>query len=163
MAALDHQLCRLRHPQLSSQSLCSTANECCVYWHFNFRMAQLVEGNQCGRNGTRDSTCRQIQAHPCRGICRPGGAVSFGWALQTYTAAYMPYLDAFAMSCAFTAQWMLSRKYIENWLCWIIADMIYIYLWGTQGYYVSVGLFSIFILLATKGWFEWKRSIRAQT
>ena len=88
------------------------------------------------------------------------GSSSSGWALNNYTQAYLPYLDAFAMCCAFTAQWMLSRKYIENWICWIIADIIYVYLWGIQGYYVSVGLFTIFIILAVKGWFEWKGSLR---
>lgn len=88
------------------------------------------------------------------------GALGFGWGLSSYTEAYMPYLDAFAMSCAFTAQWMLSRKYIENWLCWIVADIIYVGLWGAQGYYVSVGLFIIFIVLAIKGWFEWKGLLR---
>ena len=88
------------------------------------------------------------------------GSLGFGWGLSSFTQAYMPYLDAFAMSCAFTAQWMLSRKYIENWLCWIVADIIYTGLWGAQGYYVSVGLFSIFILLALKGWFEWNSLLR---
>lgn len=84
------------------------------------------------------------------------GSFGFGWGLSTYTSGFMPYLDAFAMSCAFTAQWMLSRKYIENWLCWIIADVIYVGLWGIQGYLVSAGLFIGFSILAIKGWFEWK-------
>lgn len=88
--------------------------------------------------------------------------VVLGWTLNAYTEAYLPYLDAFATSCAITAQWMLSRKYIENWICWICADSIYIYLWGVQGYYVSVGLFVIFIGLAIKGWFEWRALIRAR-
>ena len=96
----------------------------------------------------------------CFILCGAGG---FGWALSNYTQAYMPYLDAFAMCCAFTAQWMLSRKYIENWLCWVVADIIYVGLWGAQGYYVSVGLFGIFIFLAIKGWFEWKGLIRQRS
>ena len=87
------------------------------------------------------------------------GALLFGWGLSTYTEAFMPYIDAFAMSCAFAAQWMLSRKHLENWLCWVVADVIYVGLWAAQGYYVSVGLFAIFIILAIKGWFEWKRLI----
>ncbi len=88
--------------------------------------------------------------------------VTLGWVLNTYTEAFLPYLDAFATSCAFTAQWMLSRKYIENWICWICADTVYIYLWGLQGYYVSVGLFTIFIILAIKGWIEWRHTIRTR-
>ena len=89
------------------------------------------------------------------------GSGALGWALDNYTEAYLPYIDAFATSCAFSAQWMLSQKYIENWLFWIVADIIYICLWGAQGYYVSVGLFGIFIFLAIKGWFEWKQTIKA--
>lgn len=91
------------------------------------------------------------------------GAGALGWALDTYTEAYLPYIDAFATCCAFTAQWMLSQKYVENWLFWIIADIIYVGLWGVQGYYVSVGLFSIFIFLAIKGWIEWRGMIKTNS
>ena len=84
------------------------------------------------------------------------GAIGFGWALDQYTEAFLPYVDAFAMCSAFTAQWMLSRKFVENWLFWTVANTIYIGLWAAQGYYVTVGLFSIFIFLAIKGWIEWR-------
>jgi|ETNmetMinimDraft_22_1059887.scaffolds.fasta_scaffold109426_2 nicotinamide mononucleotide transporter len=88
------------------------------------------------------------------------GTSGFGWALDTFTLAFMPYLDALAMTCAFTAQWMLSRKYVENWLCWIVADLIYVGLWSAQGYLVSAGLFTLFIGLATRGWWEWQRQLK---
>lgn len=106
-----------------------------------------------------------IQHTPKAHLLRALGFVAaftliLGWILTRYSDAYLPYLDAFATSCAFTAQWMLSRKYIENWLCWILADCIYIYLWSAQGFYVSAVLFMMFILLAIKGWIEWKRIIR---
>jgi nicotinamide mononucleotide transporter len=91
-----------------------------------------------------------------------GFSLFLGGILDHYSNAYLPYLDAFATSCAFAAQWMLSRKYIENWICWIIADCIFIGLWAAQGYYVSAVLFLIFILLATRGWLEWKSTIREQ-
>jgi nicotinamide mononucleotide transporter len=85
-----------------------------------------------------------------------------GGLLDRYSGAYLPYLDAFATSCAFTAQWMLSRKYIENWLCWIVADSIFIGLWAAQGYYVSATLFLMFIGLAIKGWLDWNATLRAK-
>ncbi|ADE55332.1 nicotinamide riboside transporter PnuC [Coraliomargarita akajimensis] len=91
----------------------------------------------------------------------PFGAILFGSALHFLTPdAYFPYFDALAMSSAFTAQWMLSKKYIENWLCWIIADIIYVVLWSSQGYWLSAGLFTAFIVLATRGWFEWRTRLR---
>ncbi|MGC6425070.1 MAG: nicotinamide riboside transporter PnuC [Lentimonas sp.] len=114
----------------------------------------------------KDKPERSIQHVPKNKLAAAAGFIIFGaaglgWLLDTKTEAFLPYLDAFATCCAFTAQWMLSQKYIENWLCWIIADIIYVGLWGAQGYYVSVGLFTIFIVLAIKGWFEWRQSIRA--
>ena len=73
--------------------------------------------------------------------------------------ARLPYLDAFATSSAFTAQWMLSRKYVENWLFWIISDCIYISFFFNDKIWPSVILFSIFIILACKGWRDWKQLI----
>ncbi|MEC8405386.1 MAG: nicotinamide riboside transporter PnuC [Verrucomicrobiota bacterium] len=89
------------------------------------------------------------------------GTIGFGGALYYFTSAYMPYLDAFALCNAFTAQWMLSRKYVENWLFWILADIIYLGLWWAQGYLISAILFTIFISLAIRGWLEWRRQMKA--
>lgn len=86
-----------------------------------------------------------------------------GGLLDRYSEAFLPYLDAFATSCAFVAQWMLSRKYIENWIFWIAADCIFVGLWFTQGYYVSAALFIMFIVLAIKGWQTWIRVIRTHS
>jgi nicotinamide mononucleotide transporter len=117
------------------------------------------------KSSQREDSVIHIQHTPKAHFLRVLGLVAtftfiIGWVLTQYTNAYLPYLDAFATSCAFTAQWMLSRKYIENWLCWILADCVYVYLWSAQGFYVSAALFIMFILLAIKGWFEWKRTIK---
>ncbi len=70
--------------------------------------------------------------------------------------ARLPYLDAFAACCGFTAQWMLGRKHIETWIFWIIADVIYLGLFLTTQNWPTVILFTIFIVLAIRGWVEWK-------
>ena len=81
-------------------------------------------------------------------------------ALLTKTGeARLPYMDAFATSCAFTAQWLLSRKHIENWIFWIISDFIYIGFFLNDKIWPSVLLFGIFIVLAVKGWRDWKQSM----
>ena len=86
-----------------------------------------------------------------------------GTLLHYFSEAYLPFLDAFATSCAFVAQWMLSRKYIENWIFWIVADCIFVGLWAAQGYYVSATLFVMFIALATKGWREWNTTLHRES
>jgi len=69
----------------------------------------------------------------------------------------LPYLDAFATVISFVAQWMLSRKYVENWIAWIMADVAFTLLWGLQGYWVTVLMFAVFTGLAISGWWTWKK------
>jgi nicotinamide mononucleotide transporter len=90
------------------------------------------------------------------------GTLAIGKTLQITGEAYMPYLDAFATCCGFIAQWMLSRKHVETWALWIVTDIIYIGLLGSQGSWSSVVLFSIFILLAIKGGRDWLKLLAAK-
>lgn len=85
--------------------------------------------------------------------------LAIGLLLSQMNAARLPFVDAFAVSNAVIAQWMLSRKYIENWLFWIISDIVYISLFINDKLWPSVLLFGVFILLASKGWCDWQRSI----
>lgn len=82
-----------------------------------------------------------------------------GTVLSRYTEGAFPYFDAFATSLSILAQWMLSRKYIENWIAWIIADTAFIVLWGIQGYWVAVGMFTVFTVLAAIGFFSWRKEL----
>ncbi|HAV14172.1 MAG TPA: hypothetical protein DCX06_11875 [Opitutae bacterium] len=84
------------------------------------------------------------------------GSILIGWLLSNTGEARFPYIDAFATCCAFTAQWMLSKKYIENWLFWILADVVYTCFFYIDRIWPSVILFTVFIFLAIKGWREWK-------
>jgi len=87
------------------------------------------------------------------------GTAGFGSLLSSYTDSAHAYLDGFATVCAFVAQWMLARKYIETWICWVLSDIIFISIFIGQGYWMSVFLFFVFICLALRGWRLWKRTI----
>lgn len=88
------------------------------------------------------------------------GTVVIGWILSKMGAARLPFWDAFAVSNALIAQWMLSRKYIENWIFWILSDLVYITLFLNDRLWPSVILFGAFIILACKGWRDWQKSIQ---
>ena len=85
--------------------------------------------------------------------------VTIGMLLSQMDAARLPYADAFAVSSALVAQWMLSRKHIENWIFWIVSDCVYVSLFINDRLWPSVLLFGVFILLAGKGWHDWQQSI----
>lgn len=84
------------------------------------------------------------------------GTIGIGYLLSTTGEARLPYFDAFATSCAFIAQWMLSRKYIESWFFWIASDLIYLSFFWADRIWPSVILFSVFIILAVKGLRDWR-------
>ncbi len=85
--------------------------------------------------------------------------ITIGMLLSQMDAPRLPYIDAFAVSSALVAQWMLSRKHIENWIFWIASDCVYISLFIKDRLWPSVILFGIFILLACKGWHDWRQSV----
>ncbi|EDY82112.1 nicotinamide mononucleotide transporter PnuC subfamily [Verrucomicrobiia bacterium DG1235] len=87
------------------------------------------------------------------------GTVAVGTLLSRYSEGTAPYLDAFATTLSFLAQWMLGRKYIENWLVWIAADIAFVVLWGSQGYWVAVAMFLVFTVLALVGYASWKKEM----
>jgi len=88
------------------------------------------------------------------------GTLGIGYLLQSLGEASLPYLDAFATSCGFVAQWMLSRKHVENWLCWIISDIIYVCLFAMNNSIPSIILFTVLIGLACKGWRDWNKELQ---
>ena len=84
------------------------------------------------------------------------GTVGIGWLLDSRGSSNLPYFDAFATCCGFVAQWMLSRKQIETWIFWILSDLIYLGIFLQGASWPSVILFTVLIILAIKGWLEWR-------
>jgi nicotinamide mononucleotide transporter len=89
-----------------------------------------------------------------------GGAVAavLGYCFAEYTDNASPYLDATLTSYSLVAQFLMTRKWIENWPIWITVDVVYVYLFIATKHYLTAGLYAAFIVLATMGLLEWKRS-----
>jgi nicotinamide mononucleotide transporter len=51
--------------------------------------------------------------------------------------------------------WMLAHKILENWLYWIVIDSAAVILYWKSGYYVTIILFILYIILAFYGYFKW--------
>jgi len=85
-----------------------------------------------------------------------------GMVFKKYTDASLPYWDATATALSFAAQWMIAKKKIENWLLWIIVNIMYVGIYLYKGLFLYTILFAIYLLLAIMGWREWKKSLAAQ-
>jgi nicotinamide mononucleotide transporter len=87
----------------------------------------------------------------------------FGYYLRHHTDASLPYWDSFTTAGSLVAQYLLMRKRLENWLLWILVDLIYVpVLWHKQLYPTS-GLYALYLGLAVYGYVEWRRALRQQT
>ncbi len=88
----------------------------------------------------------------------------FSWAaiyfvLDRYTDSTVPLGDSFTTALAIVATWMLTRKIIEQWFLWIIANVVSIGLYIYKGLYPTVILYAIYAGMAVYGYFEWKKSM----
>lgn len=81
-----------------------------------------------------------------------------GYLLTAYTPARLPYLDAAVMVFSIFATWMLAQKILQNWLYWMVIDVAAITLYWSTGYYVTIILFTIYVILSGYGYFSWRKS-----
>jgi nicotinamide mononucleotide transporter len=95
-----------------------------------------------------------------------GGALILnivGWlalaAVLRQTDAALPWLDALLTTTSLVAQWMMTRKILENWILWIAVDVVYVPMFISQHLYATAMLYSAFLVLAVMGFVEWRRSV----
>ncbi|MEZ4920708.1 MAG: nicotinamide riboside transporter PnuC [Saprospiraceae bacterium] len=85
------------------------------------------------------------------------GTALIGYLLSIKTDAALPYIDALTTVISLTAQWWMNKKYLGNWVLWIVVDCIYLYQYSFKELYLTTGLYAVFLVLAILGYQEWKR------
>lgn len=85
------------------------------------------------------------------------------WAFLNYwTDSTVPITDSLTNALSIIGLWMLSRKYVEQWLVWIVADAIYVWLYAYKGLPFKATLYSLYIIIAFFGIRKWLRLMREQ-
>jgi nicotinamide mononucleotide transporter len=82
-----------------------------------------------------------------------------GTVLARFTDAALPYVDSATASTSLVAQWMMTRKILENWAVWVAVDVVYIGMFIYKGLYLTTLLYTVFLVLAIMGYVQWKRSL----
>ncbi len=80
-----------------------------------------------------------------------------GWFLAHYTDTDVPWWDAFPTAASVIGQWLLGRKYVENWLAWIVVNVVSVGLFAYKGLWLTVLLYTVFIAMSVVGWRAWLR------
>jgi nicotinamide mononucleotide transporter len=90
------------------------------------------------------------------------GSVVIGLFLHHETDAALPFMDSFLSSTSLVAQWMMTKKLLENWAVWIGVDVLYVGMFIFKGLFLTSALYAVFLALAIKGLIDWRRSMSAQ-
>ncbi|MDR3706203.1 MAG: nicotinamide riboside transporter PnuC [Paludibacteraceae bacterium] len=86
----------------------------------------------------------------------------YAYLLHTYTDSPVVVGDSFTAATAILATYMLSRKYIENWLLFIVSDGVCIGLYIYKGLYITAILFVVYTVMAVWGYFDWRKEMKKQ-
>jgi nicotinamide mononucleotide transporter len=100
-----------------------------------------------------------------------GAAIAYTCLGLAATAAFTPYLrsvgdaspllDALTTVLSVEAQYLMTRKVIEHWLVWMLADIIYIWLYASRSLYLTSALYIIFFAMCVVGLRDWLRDSAA--
>jgi len=88
-----------------------------------------------------------------------GSTVALGWSLANHTDAAVPYWDSATTTMSFAAMWMTARKYIENWIVWLIVDIVATGIYLFKGLEMYALLYCVYIGMAFAGWWAWRQSM----
>lgn len=82
--------------------------------------------------------------------------------LKYATDSTIPIMDSLVGALSVVATWMLTRKKIENWLLWILADAVATGLFAYKQLYPTAILYLIYTVMAFVGYYEWKKNYNLQ-
>jgi len=85
------------------------------------------------------------------------GTALLTWVLATFTDSQVALADAATTSASLVAQYMLNRKWIENWFVWIGVDVAFVALSIATGLWIIAALYALFIVLCVSGLWSWRR------
>lgn len=88
-------------------------------------------------------------------------AIAFGAILAGFTDAAAPWADAPLTAMSLVAQTLQTRKWIENWVVWMMANAGYVALYAALGLWPTAGLYAAFLLLAILGLVQWRKTLVA--
>jgi nicotinamide mononucleotide transporter len=79
--------------------------------------------------------------------------------LKKFTDSTVPQADSFTSAAAFTGMWLMNKKKLENWIWWIITDLVSIPLNFYKHLVFTSFQYLVFLILAILGYIAWRKKI----
>lgn len=113
-----------------------------------------------------DGTERPITRFPLRQLLPVTVVFLAVWAavwafLHYWTNSTVPITDSLTNALSIIGMWMLARKYVEQWVVWIVADAIYVWLYAYKDLPFKAGLYAFYIVVAFFGIRAWIQKMKS--
>jgi len=82
--------------------------------------------------------------------------------LRTFTDTTVPWWDAFPTAASLVGQWLLGRKYVENWPTWVVVNVVSVGLFAYKGLWFTTLLYLLFVAMSFSGWRAWRQLAAAR-
>jgi nicotinamide mononucleotide transporter len=87
------------------------------------------------------------------------GTLGLGNALGRWTDQSFPYADSAVTVFSLIAQWMMARKFLENWALWFGVDVLGVGIYFAKDLYATSALYGVFLVMAVFGHRAWHKSL----
>lgn len=88
--------------------------------------------------------------------------LGIAWILIEFTDSTVPWLDSFTTALSIVGIWMLAQKYLEQWIVWIVVDIVSSGLYIYKGLNFTAALYALYAIIAIFGYYKWKSLMRQQ-
>lgn len=140
-----------------------------------YYLAASVYGIYCWQKGRKQTSGQEASPEPV--LIRRTPSVLY-WKLTAvfllmftaiaailirFTNSTVPLTDSFTTALSIVAMWMLAKKYAEQWLAWILVDVVSSGLYIYKELYFTSALYLLYAIIAVFGYRNWLRLIRKTT
>ena len=117
------------------------------------------------RGHRADGSALQVSRLTLRGALWALAACAVAWPLVAlflirFTNSDVPWFDGFATGLSLVGQYLLGRKFIENWVVWLAVNAVSVGLFVHKGLWLTVVLYAVFALLSVAGYLAWRQRLR---
>jgi nicotinamide mononucleotide transporter len=86
-----------------------------------------------------------------------------GYVHATYTDASLPYADSSLTAISLVAQWLMARKYLQNWYLWLVTNVGYIALYFSRNLHGTAYLYVLLLIMAYSGLRQWQKTLQSSS
>lgn len=88
--------------------------------------------------------------------------LAYGWLLHEMTDAYAPFIDSIVLMFSVLAQFLLMKRRLETWVCWLIVDTVAVPLYFSRELYLTAFVYGLFWCNAWYGLYSWIKIYRSE-